>query len=606
MDRRVLVTTAFEDTWPTDGESVLFLGEWCRRYSRRDRWKELDHEVMRYHWDQPEKLYKDYQYLRTTYEEVLAVLSSRMNQIHQVEHDLRYWRILIGPWLIKFIHVLFDRYESVRQVSGYDVISSVVSPDSMRLQPASDTASFTKYLSSDVWNHSIYSTCIRQLDVVESPIIRETTSIEYADASDRLHSPTQRPASAGWKLFNLYNKLAVRLSRRTDVVMYSTYLHPIDELRLCLELAQFPCVRPTASKPSGVGSYSVAANSSFRDWKLPEIREAPFRKMLSSEIPKHIPTIFLEGYSDLESHVDDLPLPATPSAIWTSNAHFSDDVFNAWAGSKVEEGCPLLVGQHGGVFGLARFSPPEDHEREICDFSLTWGWSEDNDHCYVPVGHFPRPNRPLGVDHSSKSTGLLVSQVVLPNAFEAVAGIVASQWCSYFDFQCQILEALPDDICQNFTVRTAPEDPGWNQSERWRARMPSVNVDDGSSRLKNLFLDARLCIATGNCTVFQEAFLMQIPTLLIWNPVHWEIRDSAQHAFRGLQEAGVFFADPVLAARHITAIWQDTGAWWHSAKVQSAVDHFNASYNWAPDGVVSRIRGAIVKASLPRESTPGR
>ena len=34
-----LVTTALQDTWPENNKSVLFLGEWCLKYSQRDELK---------------------------------------------------------------------------------------------------------------------------------------------------------------------------------------------------------------------------------------------------------------------------------------------------------------------------------------------------------------------------------------------------------------------------------------------------------------------------------------------------------------------------------------------------------------------------------------
>jgi len=48
---KVLVTTALEDTWPPENHPVLFLGEWCRLYSRKFIWKELDAEILQYPWD---------------------------------------------------------------------------------------------------------------------------------------------------------------------------------------------------------------------------------------------------------------------------------------------------------------------------------------------------------------------------------------------------------------------------------------------------------------------------------------------------------------------------------------------------------------------------
>ena len=57
---RVLVTTAVESSWLYE-EPVLFLGEWCRRFSRRDHWSNLDHEVLAYHWDDRFVFAKDFQ-----------------------------------------------------------------------------------------------------------------------------------------------------------------------------------------------------------------------------------------------------------------------------------------------------------------------------------------------------------------------------------------------------------------------------------------------------------------------------------------------------------------------------------------------------------------
>jgi len=106
-----LVTTAEERTWPKDKkQSVLFLGEWCRRYSRKEVWQQLNAEVVPYHWDDREKLFKDYQYLQELYEKLLVELSDKLNKIHLVDHSPRYWRILIGLWLGYFMQMLFDRW----------------------------------------------------------------------------------------------------------------------------------------------------------------------------------------------------------------------------------------------------------------------------------------------------------------------------------------------------------------------------------------------------------------------------------------------------------------------------------------------------------------
>lgn len=89
MVKRFLITTALEDTWRDDGP-VVFLGEWCRRYSRRDCWSVMDAEVLPYHWDDRAKFQADYQYLRDFDERLLQDLTVQLNQIHGVDHSLRY------------------------------------------------------------------------------------------------------------------------------------------------------------------------------------------------------------------------------------------------------------------------------------------------------------------------------------------------------------------------------------------------------------------------------------------------------------------------------------------------------------------------------------
>ena len=63
MEELFLVTTALEDTWPEPDKPTLFLGEWCKLHLRKNYWKNFISKTVPYHWDDRDKLYKDYQYL---------------------------------------------------------------------------------------------------------------------------------------------------------------------------------------------------------------------------------------------------------------------------------------------------------------------------------------------------------------------------------------------------------------------------------------------------------------------------------------------------------------------------------------------------------------
>src|ERR1700752_1167886 len=111
-ERVFLVTTADQRYWKTD-EKILFLGEWCKIYDQKPVWSKLDYQVLPYHWDDRDQLYRDYLFLRDLYERYLKQLAERLNEIHEVDHSVRYWRIIVGPWLAYFIQSSFDRYLSI-------------------------------------------------------------------------------------------------------------------------------------------------------------------------------------------------------------------------------------------------------------------------------------------------------------------------------------------------------------------------------------------------------------------------------------------------------------------------------------------------------------
>ena len=113
MKRRLLVTTALESSWG-DNEEIVFLGEWCKKYSRKHLWQERKSNTLGYHWRDRAKLEKDHIYLENLYEATLLSLAAYLNKFHGKDYDVDYWRVVVGPWLITYIPVLWDRWECLQ------------------------------------------------------------------------------------------------------------------------------------------------------------------------------------------------------------------------------------------------------------------------------------------------------------------------------------------------------------------------------------------------------------------------------------------------------------------------------------------------------------
>ncbi len=567
MVKRFLVTTALEETW-RDDEPVLFLGEWCRLYSRKDRWSKMDAEVLPYHWDDRAKLYADYQYLREFYERLLVDLSSQLNQIHSVDHSLRYWRILIGPWLGCFTQMLFDRWTSIQSAnSQYDLSGTIVLTGKEELLVPQDMPSFTSLALGDEWSHHLYSAILQQFTKVPcAEVSRENKENISIEVPVRIWKRNIKLA-----LFSLYSRVANRLTRDQDAFFMSTYLNLYDELKLCQRFRQIPQFWRF------VPTLRVAVDKNQRQWVVGSEIKSEFEICARQMIPQQIPTAYLEGYRQLLQQVAARPWPKAPKLIWTSNAHFGSDVFKAWAAEKIECGSPLLIGQHGGGYGVGRWCFYEDHEVAVSDCYLSWGWSDPGRPKIKPVGFLKR-KQPLEFCRADQPGILLVTGVVNRYSYLLFSGLISRQQIDYFNDQYAFVECLPANIRKELTVRLYPHDFDWDQSTRWKDSFPGIRLNQGKSNMNDLMRQSRLCISTYNATTFLEWFSMNVPTVIFWNPNHWELRDSAIPYFEDLKSVGIFHETPESAARHVTAIWDDVDAWWASPAVQKVLECFKKQY----------------------------
>ena len=126
---------------------------------------------------------------------------------------------------------------------------------------------------------------------------------------------------------------------------------------------------------------------------------------------------------------------------------------------------PLVIGQHGGFYGVGRFASDVEHEVEISDEWLSWGWHESTQSKVHPIAMFKKiGNYSLSKRNENRIT--LVSFLRPRFSYLADSQPIASQMLSYFSDQFAFVEHLPSVICDKLTIRLLPKDYGWDQIAR--------------------------------------------------------------------------------------------------------------------------------------------
>lgn len=573
MVARFLVTTALEDTWPAEDVPVLFLGEWCRRYVQKSAWEKRDAVVAPYHWDNREKLQNDYLYLQSLYEELLKALATRLNELHSVNHSVRYWRILVGPWLGYFTQMLFDRWAMVKQVMTENKPSGVrvLRHNDGDLVP-NDMESFTPLFIGDVWNESIYGQILDWMGVPVERVDVENNKLVTTPNGEKTGPIRQIKRN----LARVADYISGILRRDNEYFFISSYLGIKQDLLLQAKLGQLPKLWRPVAVPI------ISFNDAARQWEFEKINTVDeFSGLVCALIPRNIPKAYLEGYQELVALTEKLPWPKLPKVIFTSNSYSADDVFKVWAAAKVENGVPLVIGQHGGNYGMAKWSFHEEHEIAISDRYLTWGWGQDDNPKLEPVGNIINFGKRVTPDDEGV---ILMVEMMLPrHSYHMYSVPAASQWLDYFEDQCRFVMALPERVRDHLLVRLFPQEFGWDQRQRWEDRFKNIKIDAGSQSMKSAMEKSRVCICTYNATTYLESMSLNFPTIIFWNPRHWELRNSALPYFERLKEVGIFHDTPESAARQLELVWSDVSGWWQSAEVQAVRHELCSRFAYIPE-----------------------
>ncbi len=566
-----LVTTGDERTWSAD-RPTLFLGEWCLRYDRREALKGLNYQLtppLGADWSVRRKVIRESIQLS---EKILPELAVALNSCHSTSHSLRYWRILLGHWLLRFISTAYHRYHVLElALTKYDPVSTTMLRPGAYQLATTDSLAFIWATDDDLWNHMLCCEALADLGLSES-------AIEYRDIES---SPCYLDVRAGIPRLTTFRSIArlmfdtilPRLARETDALIINSYLPAKIEAALQIRLGQIPQRWSAPSVEFPVPSDRTGALAQF------DINQGPaFEKFVRRLLPRSVPSCFLEGYQCLSDTVGRLLWPKNPAFIFTSNNFDTDEVFKGWTAAKAETGTPYFAGQHGNNYGThSLVSSTSWPELGATDAFLSWGWSGTSGKI-VPAFNFKSCS---GLEQWSLAPagGLLLIEA--PAWHACIPWDAAAEHHEYLAHQFRFVEALKPSVYAKLIVRMHPDVHRMKYSEhdRWSDRYPDVVLDDGKTPLPDLIRRSRLVVHSYDSTGILEMLAANQPFICFW-PNGWgHLIDSATPHYELLRKTGIFQESPEHAAAKIIAVWDDIPAWWFSDHVQQARGAFCEAYS---------------------------
>ena len=358
----ILITTALTETWGNRDQKAVLLGEWCKTLDNLNELEARQYRQVPYHWSDRDKFIKDYDYLELFYERVLQSLANSLNNYHGVDRSLRYWRILLGPWLLTYVAIAWDRWESLRLAFAEQDFDEVYSLSLDRdLMVPEDYDIFKVAMTDDHWNQHLFMEIIKY-KFSERVNCKSNSHKNIYSVNDRF---CEASSSSIIDLFKSFIDQSLSFfSIGNHIVLVETFFDRKSLIRLCLKLNQVPrrhyefsqdIQYPKVNPDRYNFSIDIQPSSDFEDF---------FQQHIFSQIP----IAYLEGYEELNRVATSIK--TTGDVIFTANAHLDNDLFNCWAGDQVEKGKKLIVSQHGGA--MRSHMTNFDHQEKISDAMTVW------------------------------------------------------------------------------------------------------------------------------------------------------------------------------------------------------------------------------------------
>ena len=574
-------------------DNTILLGEWCR-----NKKSDLLSHMPKYHWSDKNKLLKDIDYLRNLFEEVLNDLTDTFNNYHKKSYSKRYWRIFLGPWLAYFIHITFDRYETIKNAtSEYEIEKFYDIKYKKESYITQSIEEFLYIINTDIWNQKLFSKIInyinkekrKEIEIVYFDEIEDVKNNELLHARQFLQNKIKNKRAI---FLRAYENLFKNIIKKQNHLIIDSYLGNKDELKLNLLLKQLPTFYYDELSPN------INLDEQFRK-KLSISFKASneFEKFLLEIFNDYLPISFLEGYSKLEKEVEKISWPSNPKTIFTSHFLLQKTIPSLYTALKTSKNqCKLIHGQHGGAFGQLEHMWHEEHEKKISDYYLNWGWESSEKS--VPIGIIKPITQFLKINKKNKNkeklllvtrTQPLYSNELLDTRFRSSEMVGHINECQNF------ISNLNSEIRKdNLILRLHAKKYGWNEYERFQSNYPEINIDKGESKITKLLLKTKLCVFTYNATGYLETFASRIPTIIFWNTKENILREETNYYFEILKKNNIFFDDPIKASKHINFIWKNIDEWWNSSNIQDAINTFCLKYSKISKNKVNEIKEILL------------
>ena len=176
----------------------------------------------------------------------------------------------------------------------------------------------------------------------------------------------------------IYFYVNLNLNKNCKIFINGLGLSFYEKFRIWLNYGYLPFNPPKEYFSKSKIDFEIRSKLIFNRSNLNE-----YQQIILELVPKLMPKCYLEDFNIIKSSINNDFHPKNLQLIITPNIYYHDK-FKIWIAEMISKNIKLVLAQHGGGYGIAKFATNEIHEIKVADYFLTWGWSIKSNRNVIP------------------------------------------------------------------------------------------------------------------------------------------------------------------------------------------------------------------------------
>jgi len=295
-------------------------------------------------------------------------------------------------------------------------------------------------------------------------------------------------------------------------------------------------------------------------------------KILRHFLVECMPKNYIEGFKIRLTEARNNFFPKSIKFIYSCNI-FSDYLFKYWTADQINNGAKIIYGQHGANYNTFLYDTRLEHELNISDIYLSWGWRGKSDKI-KPCCMFLASNKNV---HAKKQNDKIL---FLPGIFfhQVEPVLMRTLSINLFDVPStkkitNFFDDLKKEILSKIYVKPHPAERKIKLKEILKNNKELKFLDKKLDPFKISKDYALILFSNLDSTAFYQFISLNKPCVVIVSNCSEILKEEYKKEWKDMLDAKVFHETPDSLIKFIDEN-NDILGWWNSPITKKAVTAF--------------------------------